>query len=76
MAAATGGSKAGASDPRDISHEGHRKQLSDFLEAIDQGRAPFVDGRDGRKSVEIIRAIYHSAQTGGAVSLPFVDRAT
>jgi predicted dehydrogenase len=75
MAAAGGGSKAGASDPRDISHEGHRKQLSDFLQAIDESRAPFVDGRDGRKSVEIIRAIYDSAKTGAAVTLPFVDRA-
>ncbi len=50
------GFKAGASDPRGITHIGHRDQLADFLQAIDEGRAPLVDGREGRKSVEIIRA--------------------
>jgi UDP-N-acetyl-2-amino-2-deoxyglucuronate dehydrogenase len=64
------GFKAGASDPRGITHVGHRDQLADFLQAIDQGRDPVVDGREGRKSVEIIRAIYRSAQSGRVVSLP------
>jgi predicted dehydrogenase len=68
--AAPAGSKAGASDPRGISHLGHRDQLADFLAAIDSGRPAAVDGREGRKSVEIIRAIYQSARTGQAVALP------
>jgi predicted dehydrogenase len=68
------GFKAGASDPRGITHIGHRDQLTDFLQAIDAGREPLVDGREGRKSVEIIRAIYRSAQTGQAVKLPFEER--
>ena len=34
------GFKAGASDPRGITHIGHRDQLGDFLHAIDEGRAP------------------------------------
>ena len=68
------GFKAGASDPRGITHIGHRDQLFDFLQAIDTGRAPMVDGREGRKSVEIIRAIYRSAQTGTVVELPLDDR--
>jgi predicted dehydrogenase len=72
MAAQTG-FKAGASDPRGITHAGHRDQLSDFLLAIDHGRAPAVDGREGRKSVEIIRAIYRSAETGAQVVLPLDD---
>jgi UDP-N-acetyl-2-amino-2-deoxyglucuronate dehydrogenase len=67
------GFKAGASDPRGITHIGHRDQLVDFLDAIDNGREPQVDGREGRKSVEIIRAIYRSAQTGAFVSLPLVE---
>lgn len=67
--------KAGASDPRGINHVGHRDQLADFLQAIDDGRAPFVDGREGRKSVELIRAIYRSAATGTAVTLPYDDPA-
>ena len=60
------GFKAGASDPRGITHIGHRDQLIDFLEAIDRGRDPAVDGREGRKSVEIIRAIYRSAELGAS----------
>ena len=65
--------KAGASDPRGITHAGHRDQLQDFLQAIDENRAPLVDGREGRKSVEIIRAIYRSAQTGATVALPLEE---
>ena len=72
MAAQTG-FKAGASDPRGITHIGHRDQLIDFLEAIDQGRDPAVDGREGRKSVEIIRAIYRSASVGQSVGLPLAE---
>ena len=34
------GFKAGASDPRGITHIGHRDQLVDFLQAIDTGREP------------------------------------
>jgi UDP-N-acetyl-2-amino-2-deoxyglucuronate dehydrogenase len=67
------GFKAGASDPRGITHIGHRDQLVDFLQAIDEGHAPLVDGREGRKSVEIIRAIYRSAETGAQVMLPLDD---
>jgi len=71
--AAVSGFKAGASDPRGINHIGHRDQLADFLQAIDRGTAPLVDGREGRKSVEIIRAIYESSRTGKSVSLPLQD---
>ncbi len=67
------GFKAGASDPRGITHIGHRDQLADFLEAIDEDRPPLVDGREGRKSVEIIRAIYRSAETGTVVTLPLAS---
>ena len=75
LAAGGGAARSGASDPRGITHEGHRVQLSDFLAAIDEGRPPRVDGREGRKSVEIIRAIYKSARTGTTVRLPYDDTA-
>ena len=70
---ATTGHSAGASDPRGITHEGHRVQLADFLQAIDTGGQPFVDGPQGRKAVEVIRAFYHSAKTGQSVRLPYAD---
>jgi UDP-N-acetyl-2-amino-2-deoxyglucuronate dehydrogenase len=63
-------SSGGASDPSAISFVGHQKQLEDFIAAIAEDRAPLVDGAEGRKSVEIITAIYQSAKTGKAVKLP------
>ena len=60
----------GAGDPMAISHEGHRDQLKDFIRAIDRGLKPSVDGEDGRKSVELILAIYKSAWTNKMVKLP------
>ena len=63
----TGG---GASDPAAIGHHGHTHQFADVLDAIKKNRPPFVDGNEGRRSVEIILAIYKSAETGKAVKLP------
>lgn len=66
----TGG---GASDPSAIGHHGHTRQFRDFVEAIQKNRVPAVDGREGRKSVEIILAIYKAAETGRAVTLPLAS---
>ncbi|MFO0881628.1 MAG: Gfo/Idh/MocA family oxidoreductase [Gemmataceae bacterium] len=63
------GASGGSSNPSAISHEGHRRQLADFVEAIRTGRAPLVDGREGRKAVAIIEGIYQSAATGKMVTL-------
>jgi UDP-N-acetyl-2-amino-2-deoxyglucuronate dehydrogenase len=73
MLAPKGTTSGGAGDPRAISHAGHREQLADFLQAIDNGTAARVDGREGRKAVEIIRAIYRSARIDGPVRLPMTD---
>ncbi|MBX9791645.1 MAG: Gfo/Idh/MocA family oxidoreductase [Pirellulales bacterium] len=63
----TGG---GASDPAAIGHHGHARLFRDVCQAIDEGRAPAVDGHQGRRSVEIILAIYKAAETGKVVKLP------
>ncbi len=63
----------GAGDPRAIGHAGHRDQLADFLHAIDTGEPARVDGREGRKAVELIRALYRSARLGRPVRLPLDD---
>jgi UDP-N-acetyl-2-amino-2-deoxyglucuronate dehydrogenase len=60
----TGG---GAADPSAIGHHGHAKQFADVLDAIRKDRAPAIDGHEGRRSIEIIQAIYKSAETGGKV---------
>jgi predicted dehydrogenase len=67
---ATSTSGGGASDPSAISFIGHQRQLEDFIQAIQTGAAPMVDGEEGRKSVEIILAIYQSSWTGQRVKLP------
>ncbi len=68
----TGG---GAADPAAIGHAGHTAQFKDFLQAIKKDTKPAIDGYEGRRSVEVIRAIYKSAKTGKAVGLPLrLDR--
>jgi len=42
----------------------HRRVLEDFIEAIRTGRKPAADGREGRRSVAVIEAIYRSAKSG------------
>jgi predicted dehydrogenase len=64
------GASGGSSNPAGISHVGHARQLTDLVEAIQTGRPPLVDGREGRRAVELILAIYRSAETGRAVELP------
>ena len=60
----------GAADPAAIGHHGHTRQFQNVLQAIRKGTAPLVDGPEGRRSVEIILAVYKAAETGGAVRLP------
>ncbi len=60
----------GAADPAAIGHHGHARQFADVLNAIQQGTKPLIDGPEGRRSVEIILAIYLAAETGQTVRLP------
>ena len=63
----TGG---GAADPAAIGHAAHAKQFRDIFRAIRNGTAPQIDGAEGRKSVEIILALYQAAETGRRIELP------
>jgi predicted dehydrogenase len=45
----------------------HRRVLTDFVRAMRTGAPPACDGREGRKSVALVEAIYRSARTGRAV---------
>jgi predicted dehydrogenase len=66
----TGG---GAADPKAIGHHGHMLQFQDVLNAIKKGTKPLVDGPEGRKAIELILAIYKSAETGKPVKLPLAS---
>ncbi|HME55897.1 MAG TPA: Gfo/Idh/MocA family oxidoreductase [Candidatus Lokiarchaeia archaeon] len=47
--------------------------LDDFLDAIIEDRDPMTPGEEGRKSVEVIRAILNSAQQERTVYFPVKD---
>jgi UDP-N-acetyl-2-amino-2-deoxyglucuronate dehydrogenase len=63
------GASGGSSNPAAISHVGHARQFADFVRAIRTNSAPLVDGREGRKAVAVIEAIYQSAASGRAVTV-------
>ncbi len=67
--ATEGSGNASASSPVVSDVSGHRKMLEDFLRAIETDAAPRCDGREGRRSVELVEAIYESSRTGRAVTL-------
>ena len=63
----------GASDPTAIGHHGHARQFADVVKAIQTGSKPLIDGPEGRRSVEIILAVYQAAETGQTVKLPLAS---
>jgi len=68
--ASTGEASAGAAaDPAAIEVASHAAQIADLLAAVEEGRAPAVDGQAGRDALEIVRAVYESARTGAPVGL-------
>ncbi|HEY3332459.1 MAG TPA: Gfo/Idh/MocA family oxidoreductase [Capsulimonadaceae bacterium] len=59
----------GASDPTTIWGDAHRSQIGEFADAVLDGRAPAIDGVAGRQAVQVVRAVYESAQSGKLVTL-------
>jgi predicted dehydrogenase len=48
--------------------------LKDVIRAVESNRAGLVDGLEGRKSLELISAIYESIETGREISLRFAPK--
>jgi UDP-N-acetyl-2-amino-2-deoxyglucuronate dehydrogenase len=59
-----------ASDPMALDIWGHVRQMKDFVAAVREGRAPAVDGPEALKALEIVLAVYRSAEIGRPVELP------
>lgn len=60
----SGGAPAAAGaggDPRGIGPAGHISIMRDFIGAVREGRAPTVDGAEGRRSLAAVLAIYEAA---------------
>ena len=48
----------------------HAGQIDDFFTAIEKNQQPLIDGEEGKRSLELITAMYKSAITKNIVSLP------
>jgi predicted dehydrogenase len=47
----------------------HQRVVEDFIAAFSMGGKPRCDGPEGRRSVELIQAIYESSRTGRSVEI-------
>lgn len=54
----------------DLKYEGHTGEIDDVLTALETGGKPLITGIDGRKTVEVITAIYMAGFLGHTVRLP------
>ncbi len=63
------GSAGGSSNPSAISYSGHQHQFENMVDAVNHGTALLIDGWEARKAVEIIEAIYRSANNHEPVCL-------
>ena len=54
----------------DLVYEGHTGEIDNILTALEQGGRPMITGNDGRKTVELITAIYKAGCTKELVKLP------
>ena len=59
----------GVADPAAITHQNHTRNFKAFLDALDSGEDFRIDGREARKAVEVILAVYKSAKDRKPVKL-------
>jgi UDP-N-acetyl-2-amino-2-deoxyglucuronate dehydrogenase len=69
VAEATAATPESATSPVVSDVTPHRRILEDFIRAIRTNGTPACDGREGRRSVQIVEAIYASARTGKAADV-------
>ena len=59
----------GASTPSVADASAHAENLEDVVRALEAGTEPMVSGREARKAVELVEAIYDSAYSGKVIRL-------
>ena len=64
----------GAAVPMNIKIEGDQRQIQDFIDSIREKRPFFVEGREARNAVALVRALYESAASGNPVRLAAVGQ--
>jgi UDP-N-acetyl-2-amino-2-deoxyglucuronate dehydrogenase len=65
----SGSMGSGAAAPMAIKNEGHVRQIQDFIDGILEKRPFFIEGKEARKAVALVRAVYDSAATGKPVRI-------
>lgn len=58
-------------NPPDVYGFGHQAFYQHVIECLDKGGLALIDGLEGRKSLELILALYESIETGAPVQLRF-----
>ena len=53
-----------------VRYEGHTGQIDNVLTCLETGATPAITGEDGRRTIELITAIYESGAKGQTVKLP------
>lgn len=61
-------------NPPDVYGFGHKAYYAHVVQCIEQGGRQLVDGLEGRRSLELIMAIYESIETGKEVFLRFTPQ--
>lgn len=54
----------------ELAFEGHTGEIDNVLSALEKGERPLITGEDGRRTLEVITAIYKSGFSGQTVKLP------
>ncbi len=63
-------------NPPNVYGFGHTPLYADMIDAVKTGRAPYVDGEDGKRALELVLAIYKSAAEHRPVKLPLESCST
>lgn len=58
-------------NPPDVYGYGHKIYLNNVVDSIRDGNGALVDGLEGRRSLELVSAIYESIETGREVQLRY-----
>lgn len=61
-------------NPPDVYGFGHHAYYLHVIDCLMNGKAAIVDGLEGRKSIELISALYESIETGAEVAMRFHPR--
>jgi UDP-N-acetyl-2-amino-2-deoxyglucuronate dehydrogenase len=67
---------SGAADPMAIPLEPFERQARDFAEAIESGKQPLVDGKEGYETLRATLSFYESCRTGRVVRVSRVSTAS